>query len=92
MRTHWKVRSRAPGSPGYQGTRKSGIKSSESCGRTRAGVKAARGGGAKFGRKPRLSRQQIDHAWKMIDAGERREGVAALLNVDRTTLCRALCG
>ena len=27
---------------------------------------------------------QIDHARKLIDAGERREDEAALLNVDRT--------
>ena len=58
--------------------------------RTRAGVKAAKRRGVKFGRKPKLTPQQIDHAWKLIDAGERREDVAALLNVDRTTLYRAL--
>jgi DNA invertase Pin-like site-specific DNA recombinase len=58
--------------------------------RTRAGVKAARGRGVKFGRKPKLTPQQIDRARKMIDAGERREDVAALFNVDRTTLYRAL--
>jgi DNA invertase Pin-like site-specific DNA recombinase len=44
----------------------------------------------KFGRKPKLTRQQINHARKPIDAGECREDVAALLNVDRTTLYRAL--
>jgi hypothetical protein len=27
----------------------------------------------KFGRKPKLTRQEIDHARKLIDAGERRE-------------------
>jgi DNA invertase Pin-like site-specific DNA recombinase len=58
--------------------------------RTRAGVKAARGRGVKFGRKPKLSTQQITHARKLIDAGERREDVATLFNVDRTTLYRAL--
>jgi DNA invertase Pin-like site-specific DNA recombinase len=58
--------------------------------RTRAGVKAARGRGVKFGRKPKLTRQQIEHARKLIDEGQRREDVAALLNVDRTTLYRAL--
>jgi DNA invertase Pin-like site-specific DNA recombinase len=68
------------------------MKSSESGGQTRAGVKAARGRGAQFGRKPKHSRQRIDHAGKMIDAGERGEGVAAVLDVDRTTLYRALCG
>jgi len=53
-------------------------------------VKAARGRGVKFGRKPKLTPQQIDHARKMIDAGERREDVAALFSVDWTTLYRAL--
>jgi len=46
--------------------------------------------GVKFGRKPKLTAQQIDHARKLIDDGQRREDVAALLNVDRTTLYRAL--
>ncbi len=54
--------------------------------RTRAGVKAAKGRGVKFGRKPKLTRQQINHAWKQIDDGQRREEVAALLKADRTTL------
>ena len=58
--------------------------------RTRAGVKDAQRRGVKFGRKPKLTPQQIGHALKLIDAGERREDVAALLNVDRTTLYRAL--
>jgi hypothetical protein len=44
----------------------------------------------KFGRKPKLTPQQITHARKPIGAGERRENVAALLNVDRSTLYRAL--
>jgi DNA invertase Pin-like site-specific DNA recombinase len=43
-------------------------------------------------RKPKLTRQQIAHARKLIDDGQRREDVAALLNVDRTTLYRALAG
>ena len=46
--------------------------------------------GVKFGRKPKLTRQQIDHARKLIDEGERNEDVAALLNADRTTRYRAL--
>jgi DNA invertase Pin-like site-specific DNA recombinase len=57
--------------------------------RTHAGVKDAQRRGMKFGRKPKLMPQQIDHARKLIDAGEHREDVA-LLNVDRTTLYRAL--
>ena len=58
--------------------------------RTRAGVKDAQRRGVKFGRKPKLTPQQIGHARKLIDAGERREDVAALMNVDRSTLYRAL--
>jgi Enterobacteriaceae phage serine recombinase len=51
--------------------------------RTRAGVKAAKRRGVKFGRKPKLTPQQINHARKLIEDGQRREDVAALLNVDR---------
>ena len=51
--------------------------------RTRAGVKAAKRRGVKFGRKPKLTPQQIDHARKLIDGGMRREDVAALFNVNR---------
>jgi DNA invertase Pin-like site-specific DNA recombinase len=58
--------------------------------RTTAGIKVAQRRGVKFGRKPKLNQQQIVHARKMIDAGERRGDVADLLNVDRTTLYRAL--
>jgi DNA invertase Pin-like site-specific DNA recombinase len=54
--------------------------------RTRAGVKAAQRRGVKFGRKLKVTPQQINHARKLIDDGQRREDVAALLNVDRTTL------
>jgi len=39
------------------------------------------GRGVKFGRKPKLTAQQVTHARKLIDAGERREDVAGLLNV-----------
>ena len=60
--------------------------------RTRAGVKDAKGRGVKFGRKPKLTPQQIDHAPKLLDAGECRGDVTAPLNVDRTTLYRALAG
>ena len=58
--------------------------------RTRAGVKDAKRRGVKFGRKRKLTAQQIGHARKLIEAGERRAEVAALLNVDRTTLYRAM--
>lgn len=59
--------------------------------RTRAGVKDAQGRGVKFGRKRKLTAQQIEHARELIhDNGEARHHVAQLLNVDRTTLYRAL--
>jgi hypothetical protein len=47
---------------------------------------------SKFDRKPKLTLQQINHARKLIDEGERREDPASLLNVNRTTLYRALAG
>ncbi|MGA2435371.1 MAG: recombinase family protein [Bryobacteraceae bacterium] len=40
--------------------------------RTRAGVKAAKNRGVKFGRKPKLTRQQINQAVKLISQGELR--------------------
>jgi DNA invertase Pin-like site-specific DNA recombinase len=60
--------------------------------RTRAGVKAAQARGVKFGRKPKLSAQQIAHARKLVEAGEPVPQVAALLSVDRATVYRALRG
>src|SRR3984893_1706630 len=58
--------------------------------RTRAGVKAAQRRGVKFGRKPSLTPEQINHARRLIDKGEARQYVANLLNVGRSTLYRAL--
>ena len=58
--------------------------------RTRAGVKKAQKRGVKFGRKPKLSPAQIAHARQQIEKGEGVQDVAVLLNVDRTTLYRAL--
>src|SRR6266849_9354327 len=46
--------------------------------RTRAGMKAARARGVRPGPKPELSRQQIEHARKLIEDGQRREDVADL--------------
>ena len=60
--------------------------------RTRAGVKAAKARGVKFGRKPKLTRQQIAQAVKLIAEGERPDDVAASFHVGRTTLYRALAG
>jgi DNA invertase Pin-like site-specific DNA recombinase len=58
--------------------------------RTREGMKAARARGVRSGPKPKLSRQQIDHARKLIEEGKRREDVADLFKVSRATLYRAL--
>jgi len=59
--------------------------------RTLAGVKAAKRRGVKFGRKRKLTPEQIAHGRKLIEAGEHgRNDVAALLNVNRSTLYRAL--
>ena len=60
--------------------------------RTREGMKAARARGVRPGPKRKLSRQQIDHARKLIEDGKRREEVADLFKVGRTTLYRALAG
>jgi DNA invertase Pin-like site-specific DNA recombinase len=57
--------------------------------RTRAGVKAAKARGVKFGRKRKLQPAQVAHAAKLIDGGESRQYVAGLLNVERLTLYRA---
>lgn len=59
--------------------------------RSKAGMQAARRRGKHIGRPHKLNREQISHAAQMIREG--RETVAAmagLLNVDRTTLYRAL--
>jgi len=44
----------------------------------------------KFGRKPKLTPQQLAHAHKLIEEGQRREDVANLFKVSRVTLYRAL--
>jgi len=58
--------------------------------RTRAGVKAAKRRGVKFGRKPKLTTLQIEPARKQIECGEDRGKVAESFKVNRTTLYRAL--
>ena len=58
--------------------------------RTRAGVKAARVRGVKFGRKAKLTRQQITQAMKLIDQNESPDDVAASFHVGRSTLYRAI--
>jgi DNA invertase Pin-like site-specific DNA recombinase len=58
--------------------------------RTRAGVRAAKRRGAKFGRKPKLSPEQVEHVRDQIERGKTAQEVAALLRVGRATLWRAL--
>lgn len=58
--------------------------------RTTAGRSAAVARGVKMGRKPKLSPQQVAHARKLIEQGERHDTVAHSLNVSRRTLYRAL--
>lgn len=47
--------------------------------RTRAGARAARSRGVKFGRKAKLTRQQTEHARKLVVAGESVTNVASHL-------------
>ena len=60
--------------------------------RTRAGVKAAKARGVKFGRKRKLTQQQVAHARKLIDDDESPKAVAAGYSVSRATRYRALAG
>ena len=50
----------------------------------------AKAKGVKFGRKPKLSPAQIKHARQQIERGQPLQDVAAILNVSRITLYRAL--
>lgn len=58
--------------------------------RTRAGAIAARARGVKFGRKAKLTAQQITQAIKLIEHGEGPDDVAASFHVGRSTLYRAI--
>jgi DNA invertase Pin-like site-specific DNA recombinase len=59
--------------------------------RTREGMRAARARGIKSGPPPKLTRQQINHARQLIEEeGKRREEVADLFKVSRSTLYQAL--
>lgn len=58
--------------------------------RTRAGLAAARQRGTKVGRKPKLTPEQIDHAKKLIEAGESPSRVARSIGVSPATLYRAI--
>lgn len=58
--------------------------------RTKAGVKAAKQRGVVFGRKRKLTAQQISHAQKLIDQGETVGTAAKSVGVGRATLYRSM--
>ena len=58
--------------------------------RTKSGRAAAVARGVRMGRKLKLSPQQVTHARKPIEQGERPNTVAQSLNVSQRTLNRAL--
>jgi DNA invertase Pin-like site-specific DNA recombinase len=58
--------------------------------RTRAGVEAARARGVRFGRKPKLTRQQTRQALKLMEQRERVQDIAASFNVSKATLYRSI--
>lgn len=58
--------------------------------RTRAGIASAKQRGERVGRKPKLSPDQIDHAKKLIDAGESPRHVAKSMGVSTATLYRKI--
>ena len=49
--------------------------------RTRAGISAARKRWVKFGRKPKLNAEQLEHAREMLDQGKDRQHVARILKM-----------
>ncbi len=57
--------------------------------RTRAGLEAARARGRRGGRRPKLSKQQVEHARWLLDTDTATE-IAKSFGVDRSTLYRAL--
>ena len=57
---------------------------------TRAGVKAAKQRGVKFGPKPKLTPRQMTHARHLRAQGEPVQVIAALFNVHRATIYRIL--
>lgn len=58
--------------------------------RTKAGLEAAKAAGQRLGRPPALTSRQIDHAARLIEAGERPVHVARSLSVGASTLRAAL--
>ncbi|WP_338016522.1 recombinase family protein [Tsukamurella tyrosinosolvens] len=58
--------------------------------RTKAGLAAARARGARPGRRPSLSAEQVRHARLLVASGESVSHAAGSMGVHRATLYRAL--
>lgn len=58
--------------------------------RTQAGLQAARSRGVRVGRPRSLTAAQVNHARKLVDAGEPAASVALSLGVNKSTLYRAM--
>jgi DNA invertase Pin-like site-specific DNA recombinase len=58
--------------------------------RTREGRERARAQGRKFGRKPKLSAQQVDHARTLQQEGQGMREIGALLGCNASTVSRSL--
>lgn len=58
--------------------------------RTKEGLRAARKRGQHLGRPFRLSRQQVEHARSLMDAGKTAYEVGDLLGVSRSTVYRSI--
>jgi len=58
--------------------------------RTRAGMQAARARGIRPGPKPKLTRQQIEHANELRAKGKAPDVIAGILGVSRATVYRVL--
>jgi DNA invertase Pin-like site-specific DNA recombinase len=58
--------------------------------RTRAGMSAAKRAGVRLGRPPKLTAAQIEKARARVAAGEAVVSVARSLEINQTTLARAL--
>jgi DNA invertase Pin-like site-specific DNA recombinase len=56
--------------------------------RTDVGIKRAREAGIRFGRPPKLTRHQQQHALKLLADGEPQAAVARVLGVDQSTISR----
>jgi DNA invertase Pin-like site-specific DNA recombinase len=56
--------------------------------RTDVGIKRAREAGIRFGRPPKLTGHQQQHALKLLADGEPQSAVARALNVDQSTISR----